>query len=128
MYVLSNVHKLHAIKQRAMGSHVKHMTTADETYWNKIIKRKYEISQEFYQILKYVAVDCRYNLVLNNITYQDRALTCFQYPYQENLQDWYNSETPLYNITQEHLQTNTPNTRAIHLQYIKDMNLRNKAI
>ena len=99
LYVLSSPYTLQQLKDRAIGNtraSSRHTGTADELYWGDIIKRKYEISQEFYQLMKHMAVDCRNNLVLNSASNQDRALTCFEYPYQTDRRDWEDEEMPLF--------------------------------
>ena len=123
LYVLSTLPTLRTVKQRSNGQMTKQLTTADELYWNKVIKRKYEISQEFYQLLKHVALDCRHNLALNSLSFQDKHLTCFEYPYQRNLQDWNDSEVPLYTPLENDLisQTKSSNVNAIDIQRIAEM-------
>ena len=82
LYVLSSPYTLQQLKDRAIGNtraSSRHTGTADELYWGDIIKRKYEISQEFYQLMKHMAVDSRNNLVLNSASNQDRALTCLNF-------------------------------------------------
>ena len=48
--------------------------------------------------MKYLAVDCRQNLVLNSASAEDKALTCFEYPYQTNLQDDADNEAVLVTL------------------------------
>jgi hypothetical protein len=67
------------LHQRFQGQSVS-LLTADELYWDKIIKRKYQTSLDFYALLKHMAVDCRSNLVLNVQSAQDTHLTCYEYP------------------------------------------------
>ena len=123
LYVLSTSPTLRTVKQHSNGQMTKPVTTADEMYWNKVIKCKYEISQEFYQLLKHVAMDCRHNLVLNSESFQDKHLTCFEYPYQRNLQDWNDGEVPLFTPMDNELlfKTKSSNSNAINIQQIMDM-------
>ena len=123
LYVLSTTPNLKTVKQSSSGQMIKQVTTADEMYWNKVIKRKYEISQEFYQLLKHVAVDCRHNLVLNSNSFQDKQLSCFEFPYQRNLQDWNDSEVPLVNPMEEDsiLHNKSSPVNAIDIQRIMNM-------
>jgi hypothetical protein len=83
------------LHQRFQGQSVS-LLTADELYWDKIIKRKYQTSQDFYALLKHMAVDCRSNLVLNVQSAQDTHLTCYEYPYEKSVGDWKDEEAPLY--------------------------------
>jgi hypothetical protein len=83
------------LHQRFQGQSVS-LLTADELYWDKIIKRKYQTSLDFYALLKHMAVDCRSNLVLNVQSAQDTHLTCYEYPYDKGVGDWKDEEAPLY--------------------------------
>ena len=99
LYVLTTPHVLDTLREQALGAPARtRVITADEKYWGGVIKRKYEISQEFYQAMKYLAVDCRQNLVLNSASAEDKALTCFEYPYQTNLQDDADNEAVLVTL------------------------------
>ena len=84
LYVLSAPFSLERSKARATGNTAgtRHIETVDEKFWKVVIQRKYKISQEFYQVMKHMAVDCRSNLVLNSASPLDRNLTCFEYPHQ----------------------------------------------
>jgi hypothetical protein len=84
LYVLSAPYSLQRARARANGNSTstRHTETADERYWKMVIQPKYQISQEFYSVMKHMAVDCRSNLVLNSASSQDRDLTCFEYPHQ----------------------------------------------
>lgn len=123
MYILSSSHSLLDTKSYAVGQPKKSILTADEHYWGSVIRRKYEISQEFYHLMKYGAIDCRHNLVLNSASFQDKMLTCFEYPYQENLQDWAEREAILFSPLEdiEHFTTKRGHTKAIHLGKVEEM-------
>lgn len=103
MYVLQSMRNANALQQvtsdehgNAVSSTHRLVRTSDDIYWNRIIRGKYEKSQEFYQLMKYAAVDCRHNLALNAQSFQDRSLTCFEYPYQRNMREEQDTEAPLY--------------------------------
>ena len=124
LYILSSSNSLDKAKQKALGQqHRRAQLTADEHYWTRVIRRKYEISQEFYHMMKHMAVDCPHNLVLNTASFQDRSLTCFEYPYQKNLQDWVDSEAPLYSPLEDMTDEsrNNTHTRAIDLARVEQM-------
>jgi hypothetical protein len=92
-YVMTTPYQLEDVANRNQG---RRASTADELYWDKIIKRKYQTSQDFYALLKHMAVDCRSNLVLNVQSAQDTHLTCYEYPYEKSVGDWKDEEAPLY--------------------------------
>ena len=122
LYLLSGATSLEHVKQEAYGQQQSHLLTIDEYYWTRIIRNKYEISQEFYQVMKHGAVDCTHNLVLNGTTFQDRALTCFKYPYQRNLQDWVDHDVPMFSPLEDmHHESFSSNAHAIDLHKIKQM-------
>ena len=124
LYILSSSNSLDNAKHKALGQQQRRaQLTADEHYWTRVIRRKYEISQEFYHMMKHMAVDCPHNLVLNTASFQDRSLTCFEYPYQKNLQDWVDSEAPLYSPLEDMTDESRNNThvRAIDLARVEQM-------
>jgi hypothetical protein len=97
LYVMTAPHLLKHVQNTDANQPPSMTLTADEIYWEKVIKRKYEISQQFYSIMKYMAVDCRDNLVLNSASEQDRNLICYEYPYQANSnEEVLNLEAPVY--------------------------------
>jgi superfamily II DNA or RNA helicase len=124
LYILSSSNSLDNAKHKALGQQQRRaQLTADEHYWTRVIRRKYEISQEFYHMMKHMAVDCPHNLVLNTASFQDRSLTCFEYPYQKNLQDWVDSEATLYSPLEDMTDESRNNThvRAIDLARVEQM-------
>ena len=125
LYLLSSATSLEDVKQDAYGRQQSQSLTIDEYYWTRVIRNKYEISQEFYQLMKHCAVDCTHNLVLNTTSFQDRALTCFKYPYQRNLQDWVDSEAPMYSPLEDMELSSNTQSRAIDLHKIEKMAVLN---
>lgn len=69
--------------------------TADEMNWGTI-ERKILISEQFYSVMKYAAIDCSHNLINNQKSRQDKYLFCYDYPY-ENSEEYDSSESVLYN-------------------------------
>jgi hypothetical protein len=98
MYVMTQPYELKNVTSDddQVGAATRQFQTKDEQYWKGVIRRKYEISQDFYAIMKHTAVDCRSNLVLNTCSAQDKHLTCYQYPFQEMDNGWYDAEATLY--------------------------------
>lgn len=122
LYILTGPNSLDTVRRHALGQPHRVAKTADEHYWTRVIRRKYDISQEFYQMMKHMATDCTHNLVLNSASFQDRALTCFEYPYQKNLQDWQDSEAPLYSpLEDDDGAPQTTRARAIDLHKVRRM-------
>lgn len=98
MYVMTMPYALQHVtaETEQQGAAARRFLTKDEQYWEGVIQRKYEISRDFYTLLKHTAVDCRTNLVLNTASAQDKRLTCYEYPYQSLAHEWHDAEAPLY--------------------------------
>lgn len=98
LYVMTQPYELKNVTSDddQVGAATRQFQTKDEQYWEGVIRRKYEISQDFYAIMKHTAVDCRANLVLNTCSEQDKHLTCYQYPFQETDKGWHDAEAPMY--------------------------------
>ena len=98
LYVMTQPYELKNVTSddEQVGAATRQIQTKDEQYWEGVIRRKYEISQDFYAIMKHTAVDCRANLVLNTCSEQDKHLTCYQYPFQETDKGWHDAEAPMY--------------------------------
>ena len=111
MYVMTMPYALQHVtaETEQPGAAARRFRTKDEQYWEGVIQRKYEISQDFYTLLKHTAVDCRANLVLNTASAQDKHLTCYEYPYQPLAREWHDAEAPLYGPAD--LASNEPRTR-----------------
>ena len=110
MYVMTMPYALqHVTSDTEQQAAARRFRTKDEQYWEGVIQRKYEISQDFYTLLKHTAVDCRANLVLNTASAQDKRLTCYEYPYQALAREWHDTESPLYGPAE--LASNEPRTR-----------------
>ena len=69
--------------------------TADEINWDTI-ERKIFISEQFYSVMKYSAIDCYHNLINNQKSHQDKHLFCYDYPF-ENEDDFKSENNILFN-------------------------------
>lgn len=117
MYVMTMPYTLAGVTadDTQHGAAARRFRTKDEQYWEGVIQRKYEISQDFYTLMKHMAVDCRANLVLNTASSQDKHLTCYDYPYTPLEHGWDDGEASLYgpeDLVADH-QNTPPAARAV---------------